>query len=69
MPSKYTRKQIVTARNFWSGLTLQELFYYWKHYTTGAGRGRYGSVSPTDSFGDYLVNSATESAFCQAHDI
>jgi hypothetical protein len=69
MKTKYSKTEILNARNYWRELSPVELLGFWKHYTTGSGRGSYLSVEPSTSFLDFLVASAAESSFCQTNDI
>ena len=69
MKSRFTTSQILEARRYWKDLSYTDLFLYWKHYTTGKGSGSYSSVDANTSFADYLVLSATESAFERAYDL
>jgi hypothetical protein len=55
-----TRKAYLAARYYWRYLTFRDLYEFWKHYTTGKGAGIYGSVGPSTSFREYVVNSACE---------
>jgi hypothetical protein len=67
--SEFTPEEVENARQYWSDLTDEELLFYWRHYTTGQGRGLYTSVHPDTPFEDYLVLSASESAWEKAHDV
>lgn len=60
---------IIGAREYWDGLTLENLLGYWQHYTIGKGAGMYQAVKADTSFADYLVLSAQQSAFERQHDI
>jgi hypothetical protein len=61
MKTKYTKQQILCARQYWKYLSWAELYGFWKHYTVGTGRSIYSSIGPDTSFADYLVKSADES--------
>jgi len=69
MNSRFSKAQILWARNFWRNLTLADLGFFWRHYTTGEGAGMYGNVKSDTSFLDYLYLSACESQMEQALDI
>lgn len=64
-----TWRQIMEARWYWRYLSKQDLLSFWQHYTTGSGKGIYNYVSPTDTFWEYLVHSANESAMEERLDI
>lgn len=71
MKTTYTRPSIGDlsfAKEFWKNLSQRDLEFYHRHYTTGEGRGMYSSVSPTDTFDEFLVNSAYESHNSTIHD-
>jgi hypothetical protein len=67
--TNYTVAEVAAARRYWSGLTYQDLLFFWRHYTTGTGAGMYQSVYPDTSFLDYIVESAIQSEYERTHDI
>lgn len=66
---KYSRAQILEARRYWAGLSIQDLAFFWHHYTTGKGAFMYNWHGKDASFWDYLVLSAEQSAYERAHDL
>lgn len=67
--TRFSSSEILSARSYWKYLTPIELAFYWRHYTTGKGRGLYSGVDASTSFLDYVVLSAGQSSFEQLHDI
>lgn len=65
----YSRAHILAARRYWEGLTIQDLAFFWRHYTVGKGSFMYGGIGADTSFWDYLVLSAEQSAFEKAYDL
>lgn len=68
MNSKFSKTEILNARNYWRDLTYADLLMFWRHYTIGGGRGSYVGVSKNTAFLDYLVLSAAQSSWESAHD-
>ena len=69
MKTKFTRQQVIDAWNYHEHLTPLDEYLFWKHYTTGKGRGFFSNVYPDTSFADYLVESKAQTEFERANDI
>lgn len=67
--TKFSISDILWARKYWADLTYKDLIEFWKHYTTGTGKGMYSQVNETTSFFDYLVLSASQSWYEKVNDL
>ena len=75
LATQFSFKTVLCARRYWKGLTLNELLFFWRHYTDrlpSVGQTcylHYSGVTEQTSFFDYLVMSAEQSAYERAMDI
>ena len=64
---KYTDDELQRAQRYWAGLSDHRA--WWRHYTTGPGRGLYDNVGPDASFEEFLIESMYQTEFERRNDI